>query len=582
MKATHLGLILWILAPSGLGLGAAELHSSQGFGVAPLRCLVKSAAGRRAETNFVIATRNTRDPTRFSLTVKDLGQANVSSVVPVSTGGGARSCSGWISIPGEVTVGPESRERVTFVVDVPSGARGAYYCFVVVELIPALPAATFSAVLKPSLAVEVEVVVPGPAPLYVDVSEVQIEASGPGHTPVVRFLASNRGVWKTTVQGDVLLYASSATWPIRAPIPERAPGRLLEIYPGVAVRIECRPVRAVAPGRYSGLVRILLNGQARARSRFEVEVPADVSGSGVRAKIVEKAELAIPLAVQPSLVEVGTPPGARRSIPIRVTNQGDRDATVTVGVSDVRIEADGMVTFPDALAQDEAQSITVAPEQFTVRSGGVAVIRATVSVPRRSGPPASTMKAVRLSVSPLAGLSDQAPSEAGEFNVLVVAEDPSLPPPTLETIDFRALRSGPERPPAAAMLRLKNAGGKVAKATGRITLERASGQEIAHMDIGAAQPELILPGGEREFRMPIPPLDKGKFRIRAEISPGPGGGQKAVAVEEFETYVDIPEGLRDAVETPPATEPGESDTGTEKKPETPPAPDPSREGDFRP
>jgi hypothetical protein len=88
----------------------------------------------------------------------------------------------------------------------------------------------------------------------------------------------------------------------------------------------------------------------------------------------------------------------------------------------------------------------------------------------------------------------------------------------------------------------------VAKASGRIVLERANGQEIAYMDIGMYQPELILPGGEREFRMAIPTLDKGRFRIRAEISPGPGGGEKAIVEEEFETYTEIPEGLRDTEE----------------------------------
>ena len=117
-------------------------------------------------------------------------------------------------------------------------------------------------------------------------------------------------------------------------------------------------------------------------------------------------------------------------------------------------------------------------------------------------------------------------------------------PANLETTSFDVVRLDPKQNPSAAVLRVRNMGGKVARPYGRILLERTTGQEIARMDIGASQSEFILPGSEREFRMPFPPLDRGKFRIRAEISPGGKGSKTLHAEEIFTAQAAIPEGLR--------------------------------------
>ena len=75
---------------------------------------------------------------------------------------------------------------------------------------------------------------------------------------------------------------------------------------------------------------------------------------------------------------------------------------------------------------------------------------------------------------------------------------------------------------------------------GQIVFERASGQEIARMEIGASQRELILPRSEREFRMPLGPLDEGKFCVKAELNMLENKGTKKSAQIIFESVTPTP------------------------------------------
>jgi len=196
--------------------------------------------------------------------------------------------------------------------------------------------------------------------------------------------------------------------------------------------------------------------------------------------------------------------------------------------------------------------VKVSPTQMTIGPRRSGVFRVQITVPRGSNAAISSVRAVRIrAVAP--GVDEEGWASSGEYPVLIVAHNPKATSASLECKATELVRRSAQHNPTATILRLRNTGGRIARASGRVFLERTSGQEIAHMDIGAYEPELILPGGEREFRMRIPPLDKGTFRIRAEIFPGPGGGEKAVVEEEFETYIDIPEGLKKASEEPSET-----------------------------
>jgi hypothetical protein len=588
MRVIAVHTVLWgtfiLIAAStrSLAPGAANpMEGSPSFAVSPLRFSATTSPGGTVSGTFIIQTRNTKAPTRFAVEVADVGQRNNGTPTPVALGKGSRSCASWIAIPAQLEVPTDTRREVPYTLRCPASSSGSYHAFLLVRLERARERRPFATLVEPEMAVELDVCVRGPARMRVTVDDFVIEAGPDALTHHASLQITNNGVWKTSIEGDVLLYAQSGGWPVRCRLPEGTGGRPLSLYPGITLTLKCRLPRALSSGHYGALVRLLLNGKVEARSRFDL----DLSTAGAQPShgtLTERAELDVPLLVEPDVVEVSAPPGARRTAAIRIRNQAQQSASLKLDVANVRLEADGMLTVSQSTTGNGQNWVTVSPGALTLRPKASAAAHVYVQVPRDANSGSSSVKAVLIRGASSAGRDSEGWASSAEFPVLIVVQDPKSSAASLLAVGSDIVRKSPQHNPTAVALTFTNAGGRVAKATGRITLERTSGQEIAHMDIGAAQPELILPGGEREFRMPIPPLDKGKFRIRAEISPGPGGGEKAVAEEEFETYVDIPEGLRDAVETPPATEPGESDTGAEKKPETPPAPDPSREGDFRP
>ena len=105
----------------------------------------------------------------------------------------------------------------------------------------------------------------------------------------------------------------------------------------------------------------------------------------------------------------------------------------------------------------------------------------------------------------------------GEYPVLVSVYDALDEPASLELKKLELIRPGSEQNPTAFVMRVKNIGGKIGRISGKISVSRRNRKEIGHLDIGLAQPELILPGKEREFRAAMPTLDQGEFKLLASI-----------------------------------------------------------------
>jgi hypothetical protein len=519
--------------------------SAPGFAVMPLSMELSAGPGSRVSGSFSIVAHNTAQTTRYAVTVTDLGQTNAGGRSPVAMGQGARSCAAWVSVTDSVQLQPNGRQNVSFTVGVPAGARGSYHAFIVVELSPEMPRARFAALVKPSVAIQLDVVVPGPAPLHVDARELRLQPAAALGPADLLLTAANTGVWKSSVEGDVVLYPERGGFPIRTAIPYTRAGKPQELYPGCQLDFRCPLPSPLPPGRCRAIVRLLLNGQIRARNQFDLQVPAQPSEAGAAGKLLDKSELDLLLSIKPEVIEVTTPPGAHRTLPIRIRNESDREARISVDVAKVRVESNGMLTYEEFAAESDGGWVTVSPDSLTVAPRRSAVVRAQAVRPRENRGQAVLVRAVRIraEADPTPGHDDW--SSGAEYGVLIIAQDPNAAPASLEELSFDLIRTTPQSNPSAAVLRVVNSGGKLARAGGEMVLERESGAKIASLAIGAAaQRVLILPGDEREFRMALPPLDFGGFRVRAEVNPGHRAGQGVQAVETFKVTTRIPEGLR--------------------------------------
>ena len=517
-------------------------NERESFGVSPLDITLEASTGQSVSGSFRIVT-ETKTPRRYSITIYDSTQDSQGNVLAVPVGQGTRSFAPWISIPEEVTIDPNGREEVPFTIRCPASARGDYFASIAIKLLqPPSPQAGMFIGFEPAISVSVSLRVPSVAPLHIDVTDLSLEPGKAGRMPAAVITAENTGVWKSTVEGDVLFYGAPGSWPIRASIPSKQDGNPAEIYPGMSVDFRCNLTHALPPGEYTALVRVLMAGNNQARNRFKLVVPED-GGDRLAGGLLEKSEFDVNLLVEPAFVELDTPPGAHRTVPVKLHNQGDREVDISIDITDVKIETDGMLTFLEGGETNTESWVSASPEHLRLSPQRREVVRVEVNVPRQGSERTTLLKAVRIQASSVVRESTDDWSSAGVYSTLIVAEDPKAPPPALETAGFDVIRAATDMNPTAVVWRVKNAGSKVARAFGKIQISRGNGQEIGNMDLGGTESELILPGMEREFRMPIPTLDKGDFKIVADLTPGDKGGQPAHAETNFTTNTAIPEGL---------------------------------------
>ncbi len=533
-------LLLALLAPA-VCAQRADRPRGQSFGISPLELELQCRPGQSVQGSFAMVTRAS-ETNRFSLDLNDILQEESGVAHGVPAGQGLRSCASWITLPAEIEMPPQGRRVVQITARCPTGAKGTYYAYINVKrrVEGAAAPGTMRIGVEAGISVLVALTVPITAPLHVDIPKLEY-VSAPLQNEI-QITAENTGVWRCTVEGDVLLYPELGGWPLRTGIPLDARALPPLIYPGARVVYKCPLDRPLPAGTYSAQVRLLLAGQVRAYNRFKLSVGASSDVQNATGNPLDKSELDVQLAVEPQLVELDTPPGAKRTVPVRVQNLGDREVSINVELMGVRMEPSGMLTFLE-VGPEPGETIEVAPTRLTLAPRRAESLRLQVAVPREKKAGDFFVRAMRLSASaPKTEFHDQW-SSAGEYSCVIVAHDPKAPPARLESDSFNVIRASTSDNPTAAILQVRNSGGKVAKLYGALIVERENGQEISHMTVGGTQPELILPGGVRELRMPMPTLDKGKFRVRAELSPGDRESQSLRTQAEFETYTEIPAGL---------------------------------------
>lgn len=524
-------LLLLILA--SLSAQKKDDAEMQGFAVSPLKITVDARRGGRSTSKLTILAQNTKKPLKLEISVQDLKQDENGSKIIAPIGQGARSASRWIKIERSVNLPPNGKKTIPFSINVPPTASGAYYSYIVVKLIPPKGKAQFQTVIQPSVAVEVEVKVRSSAPLHMDVKNLYLESQN-------RFLVlelHNTGKWKTSVEGDVLLYRKSSLSPIRVEIPFRTGGVPFEIYPGMTVKVICPIDRAVRPGTYRAIARLLLNGKWKSNSEFELYVPGEKSAA-LKSKKLRNVEFDLDISVEPRIIELSLPYRGSRTIPVRVTNHDKRKAEIRATISNVKLEKSGFLTYLKTPVKGDW--ISLSTDKVILEPNRTHTFLVRVTTPPGYEKDSFAVAAVRIRAKALSK-SGKWLSE-NDFGVLLSVNDPRVPPADIRVLKPRLIRPAPEKNPTTAVVKVKNTGKRIAKIHGKILLERADGSVISTMYIGKTEDEIILPGNIREFRMPIIPLDAGKFRVKAVIYLGEST-TPVVSSVSFRSKSSVPEGL---------------------------------------
>lgn len=507
---------------------------SRGFGISPPRISMRVNPGGRTAGEFVIWNSSGEQAETYQIEIKDIGQAENGLMRAVPLGQGTRSCADWIDVPNEVTVEAGSSRTVAINISVPPGVVGGYYASLQVSIKQDKPREGVVISVNPTLGVSVELRVARPGTTHLEPMALQYDG---GASPQLMLSIQNTGVWKKPLEGDILIHDNASLFPTRVSLPFQDNGKPYMIYPEMVINLYCPLPRPLTPGSYDVSVRLRLSGSAQARKEFVLDVSGQQSKAIAREG--EKTELDADLAVEPRLIELTLPPGGSRVTPIKILNRDQRPASVTVTVSQVRMEPNGMFTYVDS--ELPPSWLTVSPEQFTLEAGRSMALRTKAQIPKSDSATLPLLAGIRLDVTMASGEHHDDWQSGGEFPVLVLAQAPKATPATLETTKLKVIQLIADHNPSSSVFRVRNNGGEIARAFGEIVIERRSdGAEIARLEIGKTEPELILPGAEREFRMPIPTLDKGSYRLRASLKPGTPKGVGTSAEELFQANVGLP------------------------------------------
>jgi hypothetical protein len=503
-------------------------EAKQGFALSMDSQMLTGRPGDMIEGSLTIITEGTRTPTRYELRPMDLGQTESGTTMPVERGLGARSCAGWIRIEEQVQIPPEGSATVPFTLTIPNDARGQYNAYVLVRYKAERPdEAPLAVLVEPTLSVRVEFEVPGRNPIELNVENLFMDQDSEDGRPAVTLEVENSGVVKASLEGDVLLYRGAGTFPIRAQLSPSAFGKPLVMYPGLSRTIRCLLPETPRPGDYHAEVRLLLAGQWRTKSSFDLNIPQP-GGQAGSAKALGKSEFDIDVIVKPDFVEVTVPPGATRTVSMRVQNRDTVTVNASAAVVDVVQEASGFLTYAD-ITDSTRRWVKVSPAEWTLPPRSTKSLLLDITAPEM-GTDTTAQCAVRILAT--AGMDETNWLSEADLGVPVIAVSPGAAPSELVISKLELIQPGQDRNPTAVLLAVRNAGGRTAKFGGRLILERASNAQLVQtMNISYAQGLILPPGAEREFRFPLTYLDRDKFRLRAEVSvPGKPGTEKKVAI----------------------------------------------------
>lgn len=518
---------------------------NRGFGVSPPSVSITVPPGGRGVAEFTLWNAGDVATEKYIVEISDLGQTDQGGVNPVARGFGTRSCVDWLTVPSEITIPASSSQSVRVEVTCPSSATGAYYAVLKIASPP--PKNTkqgMSVAVRPTLGVSVEVVIPRPATTHLETdSIVYVPDEYGGFGEMVAWI-TNTGVWKKPIEGDLVILDNPGSFPQRLPFPYQSSGKPYVLYPSMTLRLSIPLTGFLSTGTHRVSTRLKLTATARAQKEFEIVVPENGEGGGVlKAQAGRKLELDANLVVTPDLIELTLPPGGSRLIPVKLTNHDNRALRIKAKIRLVRMEPNGMFTWGKKLPAG-SQWLTVTPDEIELAPGRQITLRVRATIPKNAATKLPMLAAVRIDVATTTTKHHGDWASGGEFPVLVMAQAPKASVAKLKTTSLDLIRSTESQNPTAVVFRVSNDGDQIARSSGEIIVETSKGREVARLEIGKSQGELVFPHSEREFRMAIPPLDRGEYQVRARLSPGVGKGESAQSKLQFTAKIGLPTGLK--------------------------------------
>jgi P pilus assembly chaperone PapD len=326
----------------------------------------------------------------------------------------AKTCLPWVSLGSHsFQVSPGGVHNVEVSIAVPTDAVGTYAAALILQTKPEPKPGTIAVRLR--FLVPILIQVQGRVvPRKVEIRGASMAPVSPGgQTPPGTNLSvsiANRGESLATVGGSITLFARIADrWRrvTQAEIPAR------RILPDVQAAIAAHSPLKLPPGQYRLVAELTVDGSRLPQFTQELDYAGDPDAGSLSAE----AEL----VVQPSVLEVGLPPGATRTTTVRLQNRSSEPILLASRImlpQSLQGVAHGDLRGEDL---DATQWLTVTAPEGPIAPGREVLLRVAARLPQELQDP----KAAYFATAHIEARSSDG-KLAGSVPVLVVVRNSAL------------------------------------------------------------------------------------------------------------------------------------------------------------
>ena len=474
----------------------ARAQPARNLTIGPTEIKFTGRPGQRG-TSAITVNNQTSKTVNIVSKILDVGQAPTIKLAPAGTT--PYSCAAWTTLtPKTLTVGAGQKKLVSVSIRAPAGSSGSYHGAIQLLIQPPGGRPRTSAGAQIGPVVLTSVFIARTQRPKLGVVSVKVDLRPPfarrelarNLQPTATVLLKNSGNCLTEITGQITIrnaktHSRTASGSVLGTNYRRPP----TILPKISVPLFIPLSRKVPDGQYVADIRLNYGTDKRLRARVPFVV-----GSKTTTRPANVAEL-LAVEVEPDLLIVRLPPGARRSQVIEVRNDSEKTVRLSATLHPLGMTTDGSPQI--GTVGDEKLDITkyVALRRVpkAIRAGRKDRIMFVVTLPRgqKRAPPC-------LLLNVLAGPEGdkKAQDTAYPCQILLAPRDAEPAGVVLEGIEY--VSSPEQKGRDAVVVSLANISGSYGQVRGEIQIREQAGRLCGKQTFGQRIPMLILPGAKRE------------------------------------------------------------------------------------
>ncbi len=264
----------------------------------------------------------------------------------------------------------------------------------------------------------------------------------------------------------------------------------------------------------------------------------------------------ISLNVWPPKIELNAMPGETKTGVINVDNKGSAVASIVAYITDVGMERNGNITFPEggSLPFSCEPWLLVNPEQFTLAQGSSQQVRYTLKVPQDAA--GTYLANIFIQTKPEKQSFTTGSTISARIGSMIIVNVTGTGSKAAELFSLGTQRSKDGRQ-TQVELGIRNKGNVLLRPTGTIEIKSEAGWTVDKVEFNQDK-QAVLPLSERLFPIAISPnVEPGAYRLIATVD---YGGRELLVGETRVNIVAAPEPVARA-EYPQKTERPKQETG---------------------